>query len=85
MFTLHSLTQRLSAYTKHGFDIIDVILCFKNLRWFKSTQVVYRKHLHQTFFRIQIFSDTKFPQSFPDPKVPDLHCICEILYRFHAR
>ena len=58
-------------YTKHNFDAVDVFMWssrrvlqlkliamnLKNGQWRKSTQILYRKRLHETFFRIQTFSD----------------------------
>jgi hypothetical protein len=50
-------------FEKHGLEQID--------------SETLRKAVYKTFFRIHIFSDTKFPQTFPDSKVPDLYLICD--------
>ena len=53
-------------YTKHNFDAVGVFMWsfrrvlnlkliamnLKNGKWRKSTQILYRKRLHETFFRI---------------------------------
>ena len=56
-----------------------IAMNLKNIRLCKCTQILYEKRSHETFFWIQIFSDTctRFPQTFRDFEVPDLYLICD--------
>ena len=59
-----------------------LVINLKSIWGSKSNRILYGKHLRETFFRIQIFSDTKFPKTFPHSKVSDS---VKISYRFHVR
>ena len=54
-----------------------IAINLKNIPRCKLTQILHVKRSHDDkFFRVRIFSDTKFPQTFSHWKVPDSYCIC---------